>query len=128
MDDGDPGRADDDDDADYLLKAPLEKVGPVLVRAVKPADRTLTAVSFKDGRLEVAEIGMLETLVAKAANDAGAKAVSVARPTPCCPKCEVGAIAPARDVLLSFLSDQEHADWAEHRASIVRGGHLGTAT
>lgn len=108
-----------------LLKAPITKTGPLLVRATKPADRTLTAVSFKDGRLEVAETGMLETLVAKAANDDEAKAVSVSRPTPCCPRCEVGSIAPARDVLLSFLSPQEHADWAEHRAIIVRGGKSG---
>jgi hypothetical protein len=108
-----------------VLKAPLEKTGPMLVRATKPADRTLTAVSFKDGRLEVAETGMLEALVAKAANDDEAKAVSVARPTPCCPRCEAGAIAPARDVLLSFLSAAEHADWAEHRAIMVRGGKSG---
>jgi hypothetical protein len=118
-----------DDDANdtrtIILKAPIVKTGPLLVRATKPADRTLTAVSFKDGRLEVAETGMLETLVAKAARDPEAKAVSVARPTPCCPKCEVGAIAPARDVLLSFLSEEEHADWAEHRAIMVRGGLSG---
>jgi hypothetical protein len=107
------------------LAAPLDQVGPALVKIVKPKDRTLTAVSFKGGRLEVAETGMLETLVAKAANDDEAKAVSVSRPTPCCPKCEPGAIAPARDVLLSFLNDQEHADWAEHRAIMVHGGLSG---
>ena len=108
-----------------ILKAPLTKTGPLLVRATKPADRTLTAVSFTDGRLEVAETGMLETLVAKAENDKEAKAVSVARPTPCCPKCEVGSVAPARDVLLSFLTAQEHIDWADHRAIMVRGGLSG---
>ena len=113
------------DTATIELAAPLEKTGPALVKIVKPADRTLTAVAFRDGRLEVAETGMLETLVAKAANDADAKAVSVARPTPCCPRCEVGSIAPAREVLLSFLSDQEHADWAESRAIMVRGGLSG---
>ena len=118
--------ADDTNDTrTILLKAPLAKTGPLLVRATQPADRTLTAISFKDGRLEVAETGVLETLVAKAAEDKAAKAVSVSRPTPCCPRCEVGAIAPARDVLLSFLSPQEHADWAEHRAIIVRGGKSG---
>jgi hypothetical protein len=121
---------DDDvnDTRTILLKAPIAKTGPMLVRATKPADRTLTAVSFKDGRLEVAETGALETLVMKAAQDKDAKeakAVSVARPTPCCPRCEVGSIAPARDVLLSFLTPKEHADWAEHRAIIVRGGKSG---
>lgn len=113
------------DTATIFLDAPLEKTGPALVKATKPADRTLTAVSFKDGRLEVAETGMLETLVARAANDDAAKAVSVARPTPCCPKCRVGAVGPASEVLMTFLSPQEHADWAEHRAIMVRGGLSG---
>lgn len=121
--------ADDTNDTRTIhLSAPLAKTGPLLVRATKPADRTLTAVSFKDGRLEVAETGALETLIMKVAEDKDAKeakAVSVARPTPCCPRCEVGSVAPARDVLLSFLSPQEHADWAEHRAIIVRGGKSG---
>ena len=108
-----------------VLDAPLTETGPLLVRATKPADRTLTAVRYENGQLEVAETGVLETLVAKAANDPKAKAVSVSRPTPCCPRCEIGSIAPARDVLLSFLSPQEHANWAEHRAIIVRGGKSG---
>jgi hypothetical protein len=122
--------SDDDvnDTRTIILKAPLAKTGPLLVKTTKPADRTLTAVSFKDGRLEVAETGALETLVARAENDKDAKdakAVSVSRPTPCCPRCEVGSIAPAREVLMAFLSPQEHADWAEHRAIIVRGGTSG---
>jgi hypothetical protein len=113
------------DTATIVLKAPLELAGPALVKITKPADRTLTAVSFKDGRLEVAETGAIETLVAKASNDAEAKAVSVARPTPCCPRCEVGAVAPAGEVLLSFLSEKEHEDWAAHRAIMVHGGLSG---
>jgi len=108
-----------------VLRAPITKTGPLLVRVTKPADRTLTAVSFKNGRLEVAETGALETIVAEAAEDPEAKAVSVARPTPCCPRCEVGAVDPAREVLLSFLSAQEHTDWSEHRAIMVRGGLSG---
>lgn len=107
------------------LKVPLSKAGPALVKVAKPADRTLTAVSFKNGKLEVAETNMVETLAEKAAEDPEAKAVSVSRPTPCCPRCEPGAIAPARDVLLAFLNEQEHADWAEHRAISVTGGLSG---
>jgi hypothetical protein len=121
-----PFAADDVIDTRTIeLKVPLTKAGPALVKIVKPKDRTLTAVSFKNGKLEVAESDGLTTLVAKAENDDQAKAVSVSRPTPCCPKCEVGAVAPARDVLLAFLNEQEHADWAEHRAIIVRGGLSG---
>ena len=108
-----------------VLAAPIAKVGPVLVKITKPADRTLTAVSFADGRLEVAETGAIETLVARAETDPDSKAVSVARPTPCCPSCVPGSVEPASDVLLSFLSSQEHADWAKHRAIMVTGGRSG---
>jgi len=106
-----------------ILDAPLTKVGPALVKITKPVDRTLTAVSFKNGQLEVAETGAIETIIAKA--DPESKAVSVARPTPCCPSCVPGSVEPASDVLLSFLSDQEHADWAKHRAIMVMGGRSG---
>lgn len=108
-----------------VLDAPLTKVGPALVKITKPADRTLTAVSFTNGQLEVAETGALETIVSKAKGDREAKAVSVARPTPCCPSCIPGSVAPASDVLLSFLNEQEHADWAKHRAIMVTGGRSG---
>ena len=108
-----------------VLGAPLAKVGPVLVKITKPIDRTLTAVSFKNGQLEVAETGALETIITKAERDPEAKAVSVARPTPCCPSCVPGSVEPASDVLLSFLSEQEHADWAKHRAIMVTGGRSG---
>lgn len=120
-----PFASDDIDTRTIDLKVSLAKAGPALVKVVKPKDRTLTAVSFKNGKLEVAETNALETLVAKAETDPEAKVVSVARPTPCCPKCEAGAIVPARDVLLSFLNEREHADWAEHRAIIVTGGSSG---
>jgi hypothetical protein len=108
-----------------VLGASLTKVGPVLVKITKPADRTLTAVSFKNGQLEVAETGVIETVIAKAEGDSEAKAVSVARPTPCCPSCVPGSVAAASDVLLSFLNEQEHADWAKHRAIMVTGGRSG---
>jgi hypothetical protein len=119
---------DEDDPIDTRtidLGATIDTIGPALVKLTKPAASTLTAVSFKDGHLEVAETGSLATIVAKAAGDDAAKAVSVSRPTPCCPKCEVDSIAPARDVLLSFLTAQEHADWADHRAIMVKGGLSG---
>lgn len=106
------------------LRAPVEEIGPVLVKIAKPADRTLTAVAFADGKLEIAETGALETIVAKAKGKR-AKAVSVARPTPCCPECVPGSVDPARDVLLSFLSEEEHTDWAKHRAILVTGGRSG---
>jgi len=107
------------------LSASVEEVGPVLVKIAKPADRTLTAVTFEDGKLEVAETGAIETVIAKAKGKRRAKAVSVARPTPCCPECVPGSVERASEVLLSFLSEQEHADWAKHRAIMVTGGRSG---
>ena len=121
-------RLSEDDAIDtrtIILGAPLSKVGPVLVKITKPTDRTLTAVSFKNGQLEVAETGAIETIVAKAEGDPESRAVSVARPTPCCPSCVPGSVEPASDVLLSFLNEQEHADWAKHRAVMVTGGRSG---
>jgi len=52
-------------------------------------------------------------------------AVTVRRPTPCCPQCTVGAVEPASEVLLAFLDEQQHKDWAERRAIVVRGGLTG---
>lgn len=112
----------------YRLDAPIDKVGPVLVGIMKPKDRTITALAFTDGRLEVAET-LDEAAMAKVAagtKDPNAKAAaSVSRPTPCCPQCEPGAVGPATEVLLSFLDDQDHADWAKHRALLVTGGLSG---
>ncbi len=107
------------------LDAPVDKTGPVLVKATKPADRTLTAVAFRDGRLEVAETGMLTTLVEKAVAEDAQAAVSVVRPTPSCPACVPGSVEPASEVLLSFLTPKEHEDWAAHRAIIVQGNCSG---
>jgi transcriptional regulator with XRE-family HTH domain len=107
------------------LAASIEEAGPALVKIVKPKDRTLTAVAFKDGKLEVAETGGLATLAMKAKNEDATAAVSVARPTPCCPRCEVGAIAPANEVLQAFLTPEEHETWAKHRAIMVTGGTSG---
>jgi hypothetical protein len=51
--------------------------------------------------------------------------VTVRRPTPCCPQCTVGAVEPASEVLLAFLDEQQHKDWAKRRAIVVRGGLTG---
>lgn len=60
----------------------------------------------------------------KAAKDPKA-AATVKRPTPSCPQCVPGSIAPAREVLLTFLNDEEHASWAKTRTIVVEGGLTG---
>lgn len=111
---------------DILLKVPLHEAGKRLVRFVRPKKSTLTALSFKDGRVITTE-GTDEHAIKKIADKIekeGAKAAaSVSRPTPCCPNCEPGSIEPAREVLLSFLTPEQHRDWSEHRAITVTG-HL----
>lgn len=52
-------------------------------------------------------------------------AVTVKRPTPSCPKCYVDAVEPATEVLLSFLNDDQHNQWAHNRSMIVTGGLTG---
>jgi len=45
--------------------------------------------------------------------------------TPSCPQCQPGAIAPASEVLLSFLSESQHDDWARSRFIVAQGGLSG---
>ena len=52
-------------------------------------------------------------------------AVSVKRPTPSCPQCVEGAIEPASEVLLTFLSAEQHALWAVSRQIVVTGRRSG---
>ena len=51
-----------------------------------------------------------------------AKAATVRRATPCCPDCYVDdAVEPATEVLLSFLTPEQHRTWAASRYVVVRG-------
>ena len=52
-------------------------------------------------------------------------AATVQRPTPCCPRCIPGAVEPATEVLLSFLSDEQHESWSKDRCLIAVGGFTG---
>lgn len=115
----------------YELKAPLEEVGPVVAKLMKPQDAVLSAIRFKDGRVETCSgtLAELEQVAKEAAaappEKAPEAAVTVKRPTPSCPACIPGAIEPAKEVLLAFLSEEEHASWARTRALLVVGGLSG---
>lgn len=118
---------------DIPIKAPIAKASKILIGIARPKDRTLTAVKFSSGKMEVVEGATSKSLEeiekslekAKAEEKPGseAKAASVKRPTPCCPQCQPGAIGPASEVLLSFLSPDQHDSWAGERAILVQG-HL----
>jgi hypothetical protein len=117
------------------LAAPVDKTSKLLIKLTRPKKQTLTAVSFSDGKLSVVEgtdekaLTQISETVADAAKtetkDKPAAAASVRRPTPCCPDCEPGAIAPASEVLLTFLDDEQHASWAQERAIVVEGNLSG---
>lgn len=118
-----------------LISASLSKASKILIKLTRPKKQTLTAVSFSDGKLSVIEgaddatIEKIADVVEKAAATEDpkepAKAASVKRPTPCCPDCEIGSVAPASEVLLSFLNAREHESWARERAIVVTGGLTG---
>jgi len=129
---------------DIKITAPLEKVGPLFVWAFKPGPAVLTAVKYEDGKvvtcseglpalMELSEKIAKDTKAAEAAPPGDPKkeepkpaaAATVKRHTPCCPDCIPGAIAPASEVLLSFLTDDEHETWARERAIYVEGGLTG---
>lgn len=118
-----------------VIDAPLSRASEILIKLTRPEKQTLTAVSFSDGKLSVVE-GADEAAIEKISDaveaaaatedpQRPAKAASVWRPTPCCPDCEVGSVAPASEVLLSFLDEQEHETWARERAIVVTGGLTG---
>ncbi len=109
------------------IDAPFATVGAVAAQYMRPGAAVLTGISLRDGRIETYEGPpvVLEQKVAEAAAEGATAAVTVKRPTPCCPACIPGSVAPASEVLLSFLSPEEHAMWAEYRAIIVTGGLTG---
>lgn len=53
------------------------------------------------------------------------KAVTVKRPTPCCPACIEGPVDPATEVLLHFLTPSERRSWERDHAIEVEGGTTG---
>jgi hypothetical protein len=109
------------------LAAPIDKVAPLVTKLMKPGKQTLTAVVFKDGLVETVEGATSPSMadLAVAASKEGVVAATVKRLTPCCPECIPGSIGPAREVLLSFLSKEQHDDWAKHRYLIAYGSLSG---
>lgn len=106
------------------LAASIADVAPLLVKTIKPGRQTLNVLRLKDGVVEACEsepVALGE--LAKKADEQGVAAASVKRPTPCCPQCAEGAIEPATEVLLSFLTPEQHADWARDRTLVVEGGY-----
>jgi hypothetical protein len=121
------------------LTVGVDVAGARLVELLKPGEQTLTAVKYDNGELKVTTSATSEALVAAVADPAPVserptrpepepkpkpdKAVSVKRPTPCCPNCQPGSVERASQVLVDFLSPKQHEQWAAHRYIDVIG-HL----
>jgi hypothetical protein len=118
-----------------VIDAPIATVGPLAAKLMKPGEAVLTAVTFKDGKVLTctgtgSELVELAGAAAEAAEKAPEKekpaaAATVKRPTPSCPQCVPGSIEPAREVLLAFLSEEEHEQWAVSRTLTITGGLSG---
>jgi len=135
-----------------LIGAPLEKVGPVVTAIMRPGPAVLTAIKFSNGRVEttsgstaelqalaatayrggpekealaVSEDDKAALALAKKKDEKPTAAATVKRPTPSCPQCMPGSIDPAREVLLAFLTPEEHESWAKSRTIVVEGGLTG---
>ena len=117
-----------------VINAPLEKVGPVVSALMRPGPAVLTGILLKDGEMithsgSAVELSQtIERVQAEVITQPEKKpkaAVTVKRHTPCCPQCIPGSIEPAREVLLTFLNEEEHESWAKDRTIVVTGGMSG---
>lgn len=121
----------------YVLDGNIADIGLALKNLVRPETQAITAFKYEGGKIEVvetAESAKIREILSPAVDaepieDAPKKlskkletAVSVRRPDRGCPDCSVGAIEPASEVLLTFLTPEQHESWRKHRAILVRGG------
>lgn len=116
------------DDEKIALRATVADAGRLLLKTLKPKRETLTAVKFSDGKIETAtgsDSKEVMDLAVKAESEGAKAAVSAARPTPSCPDCVPGSVELASEVLLEFLSTDQHRQWAKHRAFDVVGNLSG---
>ncbi len=109
------------------LEGSIQDVGDEFVKLVRPAKSSIVALKFSNGEIHVTETAGTQKLVTVAveSKDAGARAVSVKKPTMSCPQCLPGSVAPANEVLQEFLTPSQHKDWAKHRVIEVEGGTTG---
>jgi len=123
-----------------VIDAPMDEVGPVVSKLLRPNEATLTAIQLSNGRVETTSgsLADLQTLATETLGPAyrekpepekpdalappeATAAATVKRATPSCPDCMPGAIEPATEALLAFLSPAEHASWAATRTIEVTG-------
>lgn len=117
----------DESRQEILLDASLAEAGKLFLTLGKPAERTITAVRSEGGKIVVHETAELlaKPEVEEEIKKPKTKAASMTRPTPSCPRCVPGAVSRASEVLLSFLSPEQHETWARERYIVAIGGITG---
>jgi hypothetical protein len=106
------------------LHVSVAEAGPLLVVATNAAGPgRLTAVRSSGGEITTTE--KVEEAAALAAAPAAEEAVTVHRPTPCCPVPEVAAEVRASDVLRAFCTPVQWADWTAHGFLTCAGRYTG---
>lgn len=106
------------------VKAAVAEAGPLLVKAAgaeKPG--TLTAVRSVGGQVTSTEKLEEATELVKA--PAAEEAVTVRRPTPCCPAPEVAAEIRASAVLRAFCTPSQWANWIRDGFLVCTGRYTG---
>lgn len=104
------------------VRLPVAEAGALLVAHTRPALGVLTAVVSTRGRVKLTHAVETPTAVPPAEADA---AVTVRRPTPCCPQPADGAEVRASEVLEAFASATEWGDWQRDGVIFVYGGRSG---
>ena len=113
------------------LMAPIEKVAKLLAEALKPGRTLVTAVRFRDGRMEeIVEAPYTDdkTLapVEEPKPEEPAKAVTVAKPMRGCPPPDFAACEiQATRILSEFLSPEQREDFAKFNRFITVGPDTG---
>lgn len=112
-----------------LLEAPILDVQGVLTKALRPDRKKLHAVQISGGKIEeitTATVGLVEVATAEPAAAATAKAVTVTPPDRGCPEPDFPqADVLATEVLQSFLSPLQLADFRHHQAFVAVGAETG---
>ena len=111
------------------FEAPIEKVAKQLAKLLKPHRKVISAVQYKDGKIE--EIYDDDEVADTTANEKHpyrepVAATSVAAPTRGCPAPDFGtAELKARGVLATFLSKDQLNDFARYNRFVTTGADTG---
>lgn len=121
-----------DRDTEKVLRCPMSKVQGVLVGALKPGRRLVTAVKFSDGKMQEVADADLKALDAASSKKGGPyredpkAAVTVAEPTRGCPAPDFEAAElRASAVLAAFLDEEQLRDFTERNAFVAVGSDTG---